>query len=362
MAPTVVSPDGTMAYVATSSDMRNIPGSIAFINIPKSTVTRTVKVGWKPAGLALTPDGKRLGVSSWQDKSVTLIDTRSGKVLRKVPVGGEPDTVFIGPKGSSLFAFLIDQGVIAKIDLKTYKVTGRFDTKIPGRGSCKKAWTAMAMTADSKTLLLSCSNGGLLFFDTASGRMKGMAQGVGGGTPIISPNGSSVYWGGEYYYQGTNVKTMKNVFDVQLLRKGDGGVDGVEAALAVAVSKDGSKTYVTMPDVGAVAVIDPKTGQERMRVLLNDRPYLGATALTMSPDGTRLYVTQRDGGIVTIDTASDSVIGLDPQPDSSATSQSTTVGRPAVNLSGGKLGRAWVTFLDSNITAAGFGILAMPEN
>lgn len=362
MAPTAVSPSGSMAYVATSSDIKGKPGAVQFIDIAHSALKRSVKVGEQPAGLAITPDGSRLAASSWQDRAVTIVDTRKGTVVKTIPVGGQPDTVFIGPKGSSLFAFLIDQGVVAKIDLKTYRVTGRIDTKIPGKGSCKKAWTSMAMTADSTTLLLSCSNGGLLFIDPAIGRVRGMAKGAGGGTPVFSPDGTTVYWGGEYYLQATSVKNMKNSFAVQLLRKGDGGVDGVEAALAVAVSKDGTKAYATMPDVGAVAVLDAKTGQEISRVQLNGKPYLGAIALTLSPDGSRLYATQRHGGIVTIDTGSDTILGVEPGPDPNAPSTSTTISQPAVNLTPGLIGRAWATFTNGDVASAGFSTVTMPAS
>ena len=360
-APIAVSPDGRTAYV-TAWGERGKPTYVNFVDVASGTARQSAIVGKSTSltGPALTPDGKRLAVGSWDDKAVSIIDTRSGKVIKKIAVGGQPDTLFIGPKGSSLFAFLIDQGIVAKIDLKTYRVTGRFPTKAGGGGTCKKDWTGMNMTKDSKTLLLACSENGLLFMSTTNGRITGYDSQAGGGDPLFSPDRKLVYTGVANFFNVTDAHSGKSVSTVNLWRKGDGDIDGIESPLSIAVMPDGSKVYATMPEVGQISVLDPKTGKETSRIAIDGKTMINASSLTLSSDGRRLYVVADAGSVITIDTTTDSVVGTDPGPlPGPGIDHDTIVSSRAVLLFGSRIGQAWSSFTNGTDTAAGFRILTM---
>jgi YVTN family beta-propeller protein len=360
-APIAVSPDGRTAYV-TAWGERGKPTYVNFVDVASGKSRQSAAVGKSTSltGPALTPDGKRLAVGSWDDKAVSILDTRSGKVIKKIAVGGQPDTLFIGPKGSSLFAFLIDQGVVVKIDLKTYRVTGRFPTKAGGGGSCKKDWTGMNMTKDSKTLLLACSENGLLFMSTTNGRISGYDSQAGGGNPLFSPDRKLVYTGVANFFNITDARTGKSVATVNLWHKGDGDIDGIESPLSIAVVPNGSKVYATMPEVGQISVLDPKTGKETSRIAMDGKTMLNASSLTLSSDGTRVYAVTGDGTVITIDTATDSVVGTDPGPTPDpGIDHDTIVSSGAVLLFGSRIGQAWSSFKNDADTAAGFRILTM---
>lgn len=359
--PSAVSPDGRTAYVVTWG-LRGQPGYVQFIDVGKATLVRSVAVGPAPTGPAITPDGRIIATGSWDDKAVTFVDTRTGKVLRKVAVAGQPDTLFIGPKGKSLFAFLIDKGVVAKIDLTTYRVTGVFSTKV-GHGSCRNDWTGMAMTKDSKTLLLGCSENGLLFLSTSSGRLVGYDGGAAGDQPYFGPNQKLVYTGVSTTFSVTDARTRKPVASTEMWQKGDGDIDGIESPMSIAVMPDGSKVYATMPEVGQISILDPRTGKQTTRIAVNGHTTSIAQDLTLSRDGSRLYATESAGGVLTIDTATDTVIAEEPGPNPSAAPDSTTGSNGILLLADSRIGQAWNTYpAQGDLTAAGFRILTMPQH
>lgn len=74
----VVAPDGSRAYVASHVDL---PGSFVFIlDLNTMTFTGTsIPVGAFPAGMAITPDGSQLWVSSRGDSRVDVFDTATNE-------------------------------------------------------------------------------------------------------------------------------------------------------------------------------------------------------------------------------------------------------------------------------------------
>jgi DNA-binding beta-propeller fold protein YncE len=116
-----------------------------------------------------------------------------------------------------------------------------------------------------------------------------------------------------------------------------------------------------MPDVGQVSILDSRSGEQTGRVTLGGRTLFGASGLTLSKDGTRLYVTQGNGGLVTVDTATDTVIGVEPGPNPTAADTDRTGSIPAVLLAGTRVGIGWATFPnDGPLKAAGLSVLTMP--
>lgn len=86
----VVAPDGKVAYVANGRG-----GSIAVIDIPSWQVSRVISnVGGRPWGIALSPDGHLLTANGPSD-DVSIVDPRSGHVIRKVRTGGSPWGVIV---------------------------------------------------------------------------------------------------------------------------------------------------------------------------------------------------------------------------------------------------------------------------
>jgi DNA-binding beta-propeller fold protein YncE len=352
-------PNGRTAYLSLEGQ-RGAPGRIAAVDAAGPKLVKTFTVGENPVGVAVTPDGRRLVASSWQDKGVRVLDARTGKLLRKVAVGGQADAITIGPKGSSLFVYVIDQGYVAKIDLKSYKVTGRYPLASK-TGKCRNNQpTGMAVSPDSSLLLVSCDSDGLKILSTANGKVLGSIDGLGGDVPTFSPDGRLAYWGSGNFANVADLATYKEAGAESLWIKGDGSLDGVESPIAYAATPDGAKVYATMPEVGEVSILDPATGNPTGRVTVGGKTRFGANNLLLSPNGSRLYVTTDQATLITIDTATDSPIGVDTIVPPIANGRTNIYG--LLQLAGSKLGVPWGSFSYDSDSAGtgGFTVLTMP--
>ena len=87
-----VSPDGKRVYVAGGRG-----GSVAVIDAGTNTIVGSVKVGTRPWGIALTPDGKKLYAANGPSNDVSVVDVRTLRVVATIPAGKSPWGVAIGP-------------------------------------------------------------------------------------------------------------------------------------------------------------------------------------------------------------------------------------------------------------------------
>ncbi|HXF32258.1 MAG TPA: PKD domain-containing protein [Solirubrobacterales bacterium] len=102
-------PDGNAAYVAAGNEVDVLQGGAVVKAIPVSTAT----------GLAVSPDGTRVYVTSRSAKTVTTIDTATGEVTgTPIFVGGEPGEIALTADGRSAFVGT-GGALIVPIDLTT---------------------------------------------------------------------------------------------------------------------------------------------------------------------------------------------------------------------------------------------------
>jgi YVTN family beta-propeller protein len=95
-----VTPDGKYVYVTTGSN------SAVVIDTASNTIVKTIPVGTTPTGLAVTPDGKHVYVTNQGSNSVSVIDAASNSVVATVPVAG-PTAISIipPPQGVQFLSF-----------------------------------------------------------------------------------------------------------------------------------------------------------------------------------------------------------------------------------------------------------------
>lgn len=90
-----VAPGGNAAYVAAGNEVDVLEGG---------AVTKEIPLGSAASGLAVSPDGTRLYVTGATAKTVTTIDTATGKVTgTPLLVGGEPDEIALTADGRSAY-------------------------------------------------------------------------------------------------------------------------------------------------------------------------------------------------------------------------------------------------------------------
>ena len=89
----VVSPDGRRLYVSTGR-----AGTVVSIDTATNRPVGSVAVGTRPWGIALSPDGTRLYSANGPSNDVTVVDTSSFTVVTRVPAGRSPWGVAVVPR------------------------------------------------------------------------------------------------------------------------------------------------------------------------------------------------------------------------------------------------------------------------
>ncbi len=75
-------------------------------------------------GLAVTPDGKELWLTTQTNDLVTVLSVGGHKVLAQVKVGQDPNWIGFTPDGMTAVVGNTGSGDVSLVDVKTRKVTG----------------------------------------------------------------------------------------------------------------------------------------------------------------------------------------------------------------------------------------------
>jgi len=151
--PYVVAPDGKTMFVAVA----DLHGFV-IVDIPDKKIIDRVEIpdehptphplkyessDTRTHGLALTPDGNELWVSSLLDDCVYIYDVKNKKFVGKVPTGGGPNWLAFTPDGKYLCVSNADSDDVSIIDVKNRRELTRIKVgKVPKRLAVASAPTA----------------------------------------------------------------------------------------------------------------------------------------------------------------------------------------------------------------------------
>jgi YVTN family beta-propeller protein len=142
--PYIVSPDGNTMYVAVA----DLHGFV-IVDIPQKKVMERVEIPARHAtmrkleyetpdtlthGLALTPDGSELWVSSLLDDAMYIYDVKAKKVTGRVSTGVGPNWIVFTPDGKYACVSNTDTDDVSIIDVKSRGEVTRVKVgKVPKR-------------------------------------------------------------------------------------------------------------------------------------------------------------------------------------------------------------------------------------
>lgn len=284
--------DGTVFLTSTHTDTVYAidvvePGFRASA-LAAADASDAVGVGRNPGGVAVA--GSVAYVANSAGRSVSVVNTATGSVLKTIPVRGTASAVAVH-EGRAYVA-LRSTGRVAVIDTATHDVVKTISA----------GWlpSSVAVTPDGSRVYVSNTGSGTVsVIDTATNtkvatvRVGWLPAGV-----TVSPDGSRVYVAAKGSDRITIVDTATNSLS---------GVFAIgDAPTDVAVTRDGSRLYATY-GAGKVAVIDTAT-HASSEITVGAKP----TALALSPTGSRLYVANSDDTVTVIDTVTNTVVGSLP--------------------------------------------------
>jgi len=138
-----VSSDGTRLLAANQTS-----GSVSLVDPKAGRVLEEVATGEKPAGVAISRDGRRGLVSHWYGYDVAVLEIKpeSLRVVGRIEVGPEPRGVVIAPDGITGYVAVGASNEVVRLDLDANRVTGRLEVGREPRG--------LAITPDGSRLLV----------------------------------------------------------------------------------------------------------------------------------------------------------------------------------------------------------------
>ena len=122
-------------------------GTVSLVDTSTKKVLHELPTGDKPAGIAVTADGKTVVVSHWYgyDVAVLKVDGDRLSILARIEVGPEPRGVAISKDSKSAYVAVGVADEIVRIDLPSLKISGRVTVGREPR--------SISITPDGKTLI-----------------------------------------------------------------------------------------------------------------------------------------------------------------------------------------------------------------
>jgi YVTN family beta-propeller protein len=296
-----------MAYVS------NQKGNVSVIDLDTLEAVSEIDVGAEgPRGIGVTSDGKLLVTANGEDGDISVIDRVSGRLLKRIPIGKNPEFVRIRgdyafvsfepaavggppPKPGSEEAKALEEererddaepAKVAVVDLKQGKViraiTGGMETE------------GIEFSADGKKILVTNeADENVTVHEIATGKLvKKIDTRKYGNRPRgikRAPDGKSYAATLEY---GNKLVILDEQFNVSKV------VSTGEVPYGLAFDRKGERLFVALAKGKALQVFDAKTHEPVGSVPIGDRCW----HFTFTPDDSQILVAcGRSNDVVVID-------------------------------------------------------------
>ena len=114
---------------ALNRGTRSGPGSVVVFDRDSRRIVARIPVEEAPYQALLTGDGKRLFVSNWSSRSVSVIDTATHQLVGRIAVGANPNDLKLAGDGR-LFVACSNDNSVHVIDTRTLKVIEQISTTL----------------------------------------------------------------------------------------------------------------------------------------------------------------------------------------------------------------------------------------
>lgn len=269
-----VSPDGTQVFVTTISASGT--SAVSVLSTANNTAFGTIPTGKWSSSVVYNPAGSRAYVANYVSGTVSVINTATQAVASTITLasgtGTNPSALAVSPDGTRVYTVNPGAKSVSVINTATNKVA----TTIAVSTS---PWGIAVSPDGTRLYLANPDTNSVSILNTSTNQVTDtITVGSGAVNLAVSPNGSRLY-------VVNNGDATMSVIDTAS-KKVVATVAG--ASGGVVTSPDGAFVYTTNTGLtdGAVLVIDAATNKVTATVPAGVRP----TALAISRDGTRLYV------------------------------------------------------------------------
>jgi YVTN family beta-propeller protein len=143
-----LSADGARLLVANQTS-----GSVSLVDTKGARVLHELKTGEKPAGVAISRDGRRGVVAHWYGYDLAVLDLKHDKiaVTGRIEVGPEPRGVAMTADGSTAFVAVGVSNEVIRVDLNAHKLTGRLPVGREPRGMALGAGESRLLVGNARS-------------------------------------------------------------------------------------------------------------------------------------------------------------------------------------------------------------------
>jgi YVTN family beta-propeller protein len=272
---------GSPAVAATLYVTNTKANTISVIDTDSFEVTQTVKLGeGKPNRVMFHPDGRTAWVIYDKSHDLGVVDAATGKLLRRVKIGGNPYNLAFSPDGRYLYvldwASESSSDEVIVYDLKAEKIDWRVEVS---------TWPAHGIfSRDGRFFYVSGETAGdVTAIDT--GTRATVARHVHGGGDAM---GLALSADGRVLYAATGEnKTILKLDTATFKPLGAIPLPGVvhEATLTL----DGRFLYTTLRKANRIVVV--RTADDKIVATIPQKSY--PDLVTMEPRGRYAFVTNR---------------------------------------------------------------------
>jgi YVTN family beta-propeller protein len=272
-----LSPDGKTLYVALSGTPIAGPGvdesklppadkkadGIGVVSVDELRLLRVIAGGSDPETVAVSRDGTRLFVANEDVGEASAIDISDGHVLGTFKVGGEPEGVHLRPDGGVVYVTSEEDNQVTVIDTTTLKPVATIAVGPRPRST--------AFLPDSSRAYVPAENGSSIsVIDAKAHKLLQTIMLTGG--QLVRPMGTAVSSDGKYLFattgRGKNVVFIDTATNQQI-----GSVEVGDRPWGIAVSPDGKTIFTANGPSNDVSIVDVESRMVKAKVKGGDRPW-----------------------------------------------------------------------------------------
>jgi len=144
--------------------------------------------GTFPKVVTQCPDGAFTFVSNWISRDISVFDSGTKTLLRRIPVGGTPRGMAFSPDGALMYTAIYDAALVAVVDLKANKVLNKWRFN-EGEGAARHI-----ICRDGRLFVSDMYRGTVNILNAATGALiKSVRVGPNINTIVMSPDGKYIF-------------------------------------------------------------------------------------------------------------------------------------------------------------------------
>ena len=249
------------AYVSSEKD-----NALTMIDMATLTVKGTITTCKRARHVQMTPDAKIM-VACTDSNAADIIDPATGKSLRRLPLGKEPEAFDISPDGKTIYVSNEDEGEASFVDAASGKVLKSVKVGKEPEG--------VKVSADGRLVYVTSEVASMVHvIDTATAKvLKNVKVGKRPRRMALTPDGKELWVTNELDASVSIVSTADHSVVASIKFEVKGARAAEITPVGIQISRDGKRAFVALGRANHVAFIDVASRKVTDQVLVGKRAW-----------------------------------------------------------------------------------------